>query len=305
MQGARLGNYSSFMQGADLVNTPAEDVLIEVQSATPPWKIDNITYCDELFGISMDNVAPRAFRRLYEEHKENHRYSLTIYTDGSKTGEGVAFAYKHQQEDAQKIQPHTSIFTGELYAIYYALNSAQQNPHPHLPITICTDSRGAIQAIVSLNNRNSLVQCVRNKIVTLNRQVCLCWVPSRVGVRSNEDVDKAAREATGRQQITEMGLPRSDITSYYKRLLTDQWRQRWEAFTGNKYREISGNIRPLHNATSRNRSWEVVQARLRLDLITMTHKYLMEGGHLPYCQDCVVPQTVIHALVECPAYSEE
>ena len=26
---------------------------------------------------------------------------------------------------------------------------------------------------------------------------------------------------------------------------------------------------------------------------------------LPYCQDCVIPQTVVHASVECPTYSEE
>ena len=31
----------------------------------------------------------------------------------------------------------------------------------------------------------------------------------------------------------------------------------------------------------------------------------MEERHLPDCQDCVVPQTVVHALVECPTYSEE
>ena len=76
---------------------------------------------------------------------------------------------------------------------------------------MCTDSRSAVLAIVSLNNRNSIVQRVRNRIVTLNRQVYLCWVPSHVGVRGNEDVDKVPREATERQQITEEGLLRSDI----------------------------------------------------------------------------------------------
>ena len=88
------------VQNLNDLNIPVEEVQMEVQSSTLPWKIDNITYCDELFGNSKDSMVPRAFRRLYEEHKESHRFSVTIYTNGSKTGEGGTFAHKNQQEDA-------------------------------------------------------------------------------------------------------------------------------------------------------------------------------------------------------------
>lgn len=31
----------------------------------------------------------------------------------------------------------------------------------------------------------------------------------------------------------------------------------------------------------------------------------MEGGHLPYCEDCIVPLTVKHILIECPTFNNE
>ena len=31
----------------------------------------------------------------------------------------------------------------------------------------------------------------------------------------------------------------------------------------------------------------------------------MERGHLPYCEDCIVPLSVQHVLAECPSREEE
>lgn len=31
----------------------------------------------------------------------------------------------------------------------------------------------------------------------------------------------------------------------------------------------------------------------------------MEGGHLPYCEDCIVPLTVKHILIQCPTFNNE
>ena len=36
----------------------------------------------------------------------------------------------------------------------------------------------------------------------------------------------------------------------------------------------------------------------------MTHSYLMAGEYQPFCEDCLVPLTVRHLLVECPSLGD-
>ena len=36
----------------------------------------------------------------------------------------------------------------------------------------------------------------------------------------------------------------------------------------------------------------------------MTHGFLMAGEHQPFCDDCLVPLTVRHLLVECPSLGD-
>ena len=142
--------------------------------------------------------------------------------------------------------------------------------------------------------RNSLVILIKNKIFNLGREITFCWVPSHVRVAENERVDEAARAVIRRQDITAVAVPRSDVKVAFKRRITERWRLRWEAITGNKYREVTDCIKPLPNALCPDRQWEVVLARPRIGHTTITHRYLMERGQSPYCQDCLVPLTVVH-----------
>ena len=285
------------------VDIPTGDLLREVESPNPQWNIAGVNRCSDLFEIKKKDLQPVTFRRLFQQHSQIHRYTSRIYTDGSKTNDGVGFAYYHQQSTAHTIPEHASAYTAELYAIYYCLNFI--HGLPPAPVTICTDSRSAILAINSVYPRNPLVMLIKNRIHNLGREITFCWVPSHVGVTENERADEAARAVIGRQDITAVALPRSDIKVAIKRRITERWRLRWEAVTGNKYREVTDCIKPLPNALCSDRQWEVVLARLRIGHTTITHRYLMERGHAPYCQDCVVPLTVVHLLVECPSYADK
>ena len=162
---------------------------------------------------------------------------------------------------------------------------------------ICTGSRSAILAINSVSSRNQLVFLIRNRILNLDREITFCWVPSHVGVAKNEWADEAVID---RQEITAVAVPRNDVKVAVKRKITERWRLRWEEVTGNKYRKVPDFFKPLPNVMCADRQWEVVLARPRIGHTTLTYKYLMKWGHEPYCQDCVVPLTVVHVLVECP-----
>ena len=50
---------------------------------------------------------------------------------------------------------------------------------------------------------------------------------------------------------------------------------------------------------------EVILTRLRIGHTRVTHSFLMENGNMPYCQDCLVPLSVLHILAECLTYDDE
>ena len=53
------------------------------------------------------------------------------------------------------------------------------------------------------------------------------------------------------------------------------------------------------------RQREVILCRLRIGHTRLTHGFLMSGDHQPFCEDCLVPLTVRHLMVECPSLLDE
>ena len=68
----------------------------------------------------------------------------------------------------------------------------------------------------------------------------------------------------------------------------------------NKMREITDKVMPWKYGTM-PRKWETALCRLRIGHTRLTHGYLMAGDHQPFCDDCLVPLTVRHLLVEFPS----
>ncbi|MPC51921.1 hypothetical protein E2C01_045778 [Portunus trituberculatus] len=56
-----------------------------------------------------------------------------------------------------------------------------------------------------------------------------------------------------------------------------------------------------HNTHIRDRCTQTVLARLRIGHTYLTQRYLLTRDHQSYCDDCLVPLTVRHLLVEYPS----
>ncbi|MPC48881.1 hypothetical protein E2C01_042667 [Portunus trituberculatus] len=54
----------------------------------------------------------------------------------------------------------------------------------------------------------------------------------------------------------------------------------------------------------RDRRAQTLLARLRIGYTYLTQRYLLTRDPQPYCEDCLVPLTVRHLLVECPSLIE-
>ena len=68
-------------------------------------------------------------------------------------------------------------------------------------------------------------------------------------------------------------------------------------------REVATTLFPWkYSAMERRR--ETALCRLRIGHTRFTHGFLMSKDPPPFCDDCLVPQTVKHLLVECPSFGE-
>ena len=86
--------------------------------------------------------------------------------------------------------------------------------------------------------------------------------------------------------------------------MKNMWRMEWRNVEGNKLRDIKDNIETWQSSNLKNRKESIIMTRLRIGHTRLTHQYLMEGGHQPYCDDCIVPLTVKHVLAECPSFGD-
>ena len=68
-------------------------------------------------------------------------------------------------------------------------------------------------------------------------------------------------------------------------------------------REITESTHPWVY-TSCNRRRETALCRLRIGHTLFSHGYLMTKDFQPLCDDCLVPLTVRHLLIECPSLME-
>jgi ribonuclease HI len=266
--------------------------------------VPNLHVCRTLFSLQKDRTPPSTFRGAFLHHIATHVDTVCIYTDGSKTSDGVGFAYVSPlQQYSRRIQDYASVYVAELLAIQSAVRHGCQ--YPHHTIVVATDSRSAILALNTFRPKNQLVRDIRNQIAHCHKEVFLCWVPSHVGVPGNERADSLARSAIDNEVRSFIPLPRCDLRRYFQRVVWHKWYEDWENTNRNKLKEAKPHLNVLLPSHFPNREWEVKLARLRIGHTQITHEHLLLHSPPKYCQDCLIPLTVRHFLIECPSYLDE
>ena len=71
-----------------------------------------------------------------------------------------------------------------------------------------------------------------------------------------------------------------------------------------KLPELKPTISEWGSSHNRTRFHEVSLCRLRIGYIMATHGHLMQNRPIRYCDDCLVPLTVVHLLTECPTLQD-
>ena len=136
--------------------------------------------------------------------------------------------------------------------------------------------------------------------------VQLCWAQSHFNIAGNEATDKEAREAIQTLQVDDIKLiSHSDYYPQIESKLWNKWQGMWRDTNNNNLRIVKDNSQEWASSHDNNRRRRVIITRSRIGHTLLTHKYLIDGRHLPCCENCVVPLSVRHILKECPTHEED
>ena len=295
----------------------AQEVLAEIginhsdvdqsKQSIPPYMIQKPHVILSLASDKKQETTPEIFKSKLREIHEIYKTYEEIYTDGSKEGEKVAAAASTPSSiHVSRLSKFSSIFSAEAKAIELALTYAVKSKENKF--IIYSDSKSVLQAILHQRPKNPLVVKVielYNKALHKGKQIVFCWVPSHIGIRGNEEADKAASEALNDDSIPQSHkVVASDLKQDITHTFDTLWQVQWEADTNNKLQQvlpiIKGNKIP-HSLPRRESS---IYTRLKIGHTHLTHCYLLKGEpDPPFCIGCNEIVTVKHLLTDCIDYS--
>ena len=128
------------------VQTPK--ILTNVVPEIPSWTYPPIRNCPFL-ETEKQGLLDEEMRAIFLTHRERH-LTVHIYTDGSKSTEGVGFAAVFPNTTSGgRLTREASIFTTELYTINAAVHEILKETTDGNRFTIFSDSRSALVALRS------------------------------------------------------------------------------------------------------------------------------------------------------------
>ena len=113
---------------------------------------------------------------------------------------------------------------------------------------IYTDSLSSMLAIENNKENHPILNQIYDILAELQnqgKQITICKVPAHIGVKGNEQADKAAKQAIEIPGMTTMRLPYSDYYQTIRRARNSEWQREWE-----------NNTSKLHYIKPRIEEWE-------------------------------------------------
>ena len=131
-----------------------------------------------------------------------------------------------------------------------------------------------------------------------NKDIIFCWVPSHVGIRSNENADSAAKSALDLPRA-KVGVPYTDFKYLISQYIFSTWQDDWNGAVVNKLHSVKPVLGYWQSSYRRCRKDEVILCRARIGHAHLTHSYILKKYPPPQCEHCQCILTVCHILVEC------
>ena len=281
--------------------------IYPMKQPKPFWLNDPVTINTELATLPKSSTPDYEYLSHFRREVNQYDEYTHIYTDGSKTSEGVGCAFVTPASSFNyKLHKYASIFTAELYAILKCLHFIKCiAPKKFL---ILTDSLSSLQTLKQPNSQNPIGQQILQVIKSINtmdKSVCFMWVPGHVGIAGNEKADELAKSAICKPTQGDIPILSNDMNTIIKTVIHNIWQRQWEETNNNKLKTVKENITEWHTSKRLKRKEEVILTRLRIGHTRLTHKFLFEKDPKPMCTQCNKELTVEHILVDCKNYQNQ
>ena len=265
----------------------------------PPWKIQKPTVLFQLSSNKKSDTSPLEFQSKFNELKSLFPNHIPIYTDGSKEGDKVGCASVSDLHTSKmRLPAESSIFTAEVKAIDLAFRFISS--HTHKNFIIFSDSLSVLQSLYTKRMNNPLIQnlLLTHHDLTSTKSIVFCWLPSHIGIRGNEEADKAAKLSLN-MQPSNIKIPFTDWKPVIHQFIHSKWQTSWDNAVFNKLHSVMPTLGdPIYSYRSVRRE-EVVLSRCRIGHTKLTHSYLLLREEQPECVFCSEPLTAKHLLIDC------
>ncbi|XP_053692571.1 uncharacterized protein LOC128741021 [Sabethes cyaneus] len=265
---------------------------------------DTLTWEEKALHINTgipEKLPPKAKQTLFRELRNtDYPHHNHIYTDGSKTSDGVGCGIFSQDANIVICLPsHLSIFSAEAFAIIKALELCTIGLN-----VIFSDSRSVLEAVANNNSNHPWIINIRKLLHEKQGNTALCWVPAHVNIHGNEKADALAKKGASLKTPIDIKTPFED----FKRLVNDQiittWCNIWASSTS-KLRRIKNTPFEWTTSYSNDRFINRVITRLRIGHTRLTHGHFAKKEDPAMCPSCGTRITVEHILVDCRLYDAE
>ncbi|CAF4816741.1 unnamed protein product [Pieris macdunnoughi] len=276
-----------------------KDVEIELktpyQNTPHPAKIPQISY------------------RVLANEEVNNEDKIHVYTDGSKTSEGVGWlraAVTFWRNDREILKHKLtlagfcSVYQAELLALKKAVHLAVRRKE--VGFNIFSDARSALDAITSSRSLSPLVTDIREVLGKHpEKEIKLFWVKAHAGREGNERADELAKEAT-KNHKNKPSYDRCPL-SHLKRLIRAETLQKWATRYKN---EQTGKITKMFfpDAIAAYKIIRNITFNSTLSQILTGHGgfsaylYRFKLKESPTCICGYAEEDVPHILFDCPVH---
>lgn len=172
---------------------------------------------------------------LYRTFLDQEEFPLHVFTDGSKMDDRVGCAFRIRtvndilKDGSFRIPDRCSVYQAEVLAIQHAAKQIVDREY-NGAVTFFVDSQAAMLGLRTGRVRSQVVLDTILALERLGRPYQFVWVKAHSGVPDNEAVDELAKEATKRNAVVDMPIPRSEIKDVVLSALRDIWNEQWQEY---------------------------------------------------------------------------
>ncbi|XP_073816372.1 uncharacterized protein [Musca autumnalis] len=293
-----------------------KDVIDNVASTKVITSIPKklVTQTDFFMGLAKKKAdANQIIIQQLAQEKVNHLLESgfdVFFTDGSVIGETSCAAFLHINSDSIQsfyTNKKLSSMTAEILAFLQTAIFAQNQGLTR--IAILTDSLSGIQAVMSKQHRNFLIDEFIEITNTAFINTEIHFVPGHTNIGPNERVDQAAKNAAIDGTCLEIKWPIKDAINHIKNSIWKDWSNEYKSIAeqGNShFFKIFGetNKTPWYKKTNLHPDDQKVMNRIlsnhTFSNSTLAKMKVVESGD---CEVCNVEDSISHILFECTKHS--